>query len=201
MYLLDGSTVLNGIDDLQLIRICVADCMQIQVSCYVVLLAKSPKRKIDDLRLASVIFEPKSTDDNDILSMHSGTQDYTSNEENGVLEAFYGKPVSYAISSIAVAVFLVVAFAGADLRGSWALVQTRGVYNVTLGLTIFASFVLVVMSSMSALFFLANDDVSFIVGAAAVLFISDLVSTALTVCPSNLDVVRHVRSLLLCYHR
>ena len=142
--------------------------IQIQVSCYIVLLAKCKRRSLNDLRKASVID---------------------------------GNPVSYAISSIAVAVFLVVAFAGADLRGSVALVQTHRVYNGALGLAIFASFVLLVMSSMRALFFLANDDVSFIVGAAAVLFISDLVSTVLVIGPSNLDVVRYIRSLLLCYHR
>lgn len=145
------------------------------------------------------MFRTESTDVDDIPSMHSRTPDSTSNEDTGVLEAFYGEPVSYAISSIAVAVFLVVTFAGADLRGSWALMQTLEAYNVALGLTIFVSFVLLVMSSMSALFFLANDDVSFIVGAAAVLFISDLVSTVLTVGPSNLDVVRLGSSLFSCY--
>ncbi|CAN0253937.1 unnamed protein product, partial [Ascophyllum nodosum] len=45
---------------------------------------------------------------------------------------------------------------------------------MVLGLVILASFVLLVISSISALFFLGGDDVSFILGAAAVLFISDL---------------------------
>lgn len=96
--------------------------------------------------------------------------------EEGALEAFYGDPLSYAISSIAFAVFLVLTFAGADLRASWALIHTRKLYHVFLGLVIMSSFVLLVMASISVLFFLASDDISFILGAAAVLFISDLVS-------------------------
>ena len=98
------------------------------------------------------------------------------------MEASYGEPVSYAISSIAVAIFLVVTFAGADLRGSVALLLTWDRYNMVLGLAIFASFALLVLASISALFFLGGDDVSFIVGAAAVLFISDLVSRLSTPC-------------------
>ena len=110
------------------------------------------------------------------------------------MEASYGDPVSYTISSIAVAIFLVVTFAGADFRGSVALLFTLDRYNMVLGLVILASFVLLVISSISALFFLGGHDVSFIVGAAAVLFISDLVSRLSTPCYAE-SLTRVTRSL------
>ena len=83
--------------------------------------------------------------------------------------------VSYALSSISAAVYLVLTFAAGDLKAAFALLQTRTLYNMILGAAILASFVLLVLASLSILFFLANDNASFVVGAAAVLFISDLV--------------------------
>ena len=68
--------------------------------CCVLLLVKAKKKYYDGLLQETVIFGGKSTE--------IGPQD-------GVLETSYGEPVSYAISSIAVAIFLVATFAGADL--------------------------------------------------------------------------------------
>ena len=140
---------------------------------------KSEIRSLDDLRQATTIFTGSSTDAGDYQyqntsSTLSSTDTSTDGGEHG-LDSVYGEPISYDISSIAIAMFLVLTFAGSDLRGSWALLQTRRPYNIALGLTILVSFILLVMASMKTLFFLADDDVSFIVGAATVLFISDLV--------------------------
>ena len=100
---------------------------------------------------------------------------YTSDGATLINTRHSTEPVSYALYSISAAVYLVLTFAAGDLRTSLALLQTRTLYNMILGVAILASFVLLVLASLSILFFLANDNASFIVGAAAVLFISDLV--------------------------
>ena len=145
---------------------------------YVVLLTKSDdKRDLEDQLQATVIFKRKPAGAfPDFHTTYYTTEDQAVMEE-GALEAFYSEPLSYAISSIAYAVFLVLTFAGTDLRASWALIHTRKPYHVFLGLVILSSFVFLLMASISVLFFLANDDISFILGAAAVLFISDLGDT------------------------
>ena len=144
---------------------------QVQIISYTVLLVKSPKRGIDNVCQASVTFQPVEGTLCDIDTRNGSVP----------VEAMYdGAEAVYTISSIAVANLLVVIFAAGDLRGAIALLQTWTSRNVALGLGMLTSFVLLVISSASVLFFVSNDDVSFIVGAAAVLFISDLVRNYLS---------------------
>lgn len=81
--------------------------------------------------------------------------------------------VSYGFSSVAVATFLVLTFASADLRAACALFVTRVPYNSILGASLLLSYVLLLWASMDVIFSSAKDDGSFILGAAAVLFISE----------------------------
>lgn len=138
-----------------------------QICSYVILVVKAHKRDKQDLLEAAISHEDPKGDGTDAL------------------EATYSKSsISNAVSSIVVALFLVLTFAAADFRAAWALLSTRspsnnialGIsYNGVLGIVLLSSFVLLVLASVRVLFFVADDDVNFIVGAATVLFISDLV--------------------------
>ncbi|CAM9799803.1 unnamed protein product, partial [Ascophyllum nodosum] len=141
-----------------------------QISCYILILVNSPKRTSEQLREASIIHVPvEANHASDYNLFQSSTDDGANFTSEHSTES-----VSYALSSISAAVYLVLTFAAGDLRAAFALLQTRTLYNMISGAAILASFVLLVLASLSILFFLANDNASFVVGAAAVLFISDL---------------------------
>ena len=150
---------------------------QAQISCYIIILANSPKRTLEDLSGDSIVHVPiynTQTDEGD-SDLEKFTTYTTSDGATFIKTRHSSEPVSYALSPISAAVYLVVTFAAGDLRTAIALLQTRKLYNMILGVAILASFVLLVLASLSILFFFADDNASFIVGAAAVLFISDLV--------------------------
>ena len=151
---------------------------QAQISCYIVILVNFPKRTLEDLSGDSIVHVPiysTQTDEGD-SNLEKFTTTYTTSDGATFIKTRHSsEPVSYALSPMSAAVYLVVTFAAGDLRTAIALLQTRKLYNMILGVAILASFVLLVLASLSILFFFADDNASFIVGAAAVLFISDLV--------------------------
>ncbi|CAN0434767.1 unnamed protein product, partial [Ascophyllum nodosum] len=126
-----------------------------QISCYILLLVNSPKRTLRDFQEDSIMHAPieKNTTSED----GSEFSTYTSDGSTFIETRHFTEPVSYSLTSISAAVYLVLTFAVGDLRAAFALMQTRTLYNIILGIAILASFVLLVFSSLSILFFLAND--------------------------------------------
>lgn len=126
------------------------------------------KRSEAELREASVVHHP-------VDDVSSG-QSTNSSDITPLIATYSPEQLSSGLLSITVAMFLVLTFTAADLRGGCALLETRNPYNVILGSAMLLSFMMMVLASIKVLFFLSNDDVSFIIGAAAVIFISDVVS-------------------------
>ena len=150
---------------------------QAQISCYILILANSSKRTLEDLHGASIVHVPIYTQTHEKDSDSEKFSTYATSDDAIFIKTKHSaESVSYALSHISAAVYLVLTFAAGDLRTAIiALLQTRKLYNMILGVAILASFVLLVLASLSIIFSLANDNASFTVGAAVVLFISDLV--------------------------
>lgn len=142
---------------------------QFQINFYIIIFFHSPKRSAEDLRESSVIHKP--------IYNESSFSTYTSSDgEQFIYTRHSTETLHYDISTIAIAMFLILSFAGPDLRAALALWKAGTIYHKVLGFVILSSFGMLVLSSLRILFYLSNDSASFIVGAAAVLFISDLVS-------------------------
>lgn len=147
---------------------------QAQIAAYGILLAEAGKRSAQELPQAAIAHH---------IVDHVG--DYVTSEDVFNIYNISGADLAFAsyslklltstLSSMAVTMFLVLTFAAADLRASWALIQTRTRYNIVLGSAILLSFVMMVLASMRVLFFFSNDNMAFMIGAASILFISDVV--------------------------
>jgi len=101
---------------------------------------------------------------------------------------------SYSLVSVAAAMYLMTSIAAADLGAGIALLSEvsteittsesgfqgrnrwRWVQRKMFGLTLLLSFVLLATASIRVLFYSSLEDVDLVVGAAAVLFIADVVS-------------------------
>lgn len=115
---------------------------------------------------------------------------------------------SYALLAVAAAMFLLLSFAGADLYASAVLLSERRdgpgirrnrlffkgrrsrrsywawVQRKLFGVCLLGSFVLLVVASTSVLLYSSFDDVGVVIGAAAVLFVADVVRTQAFLCVS-----------------
>ena len=89
----------------------------------------------------------------------------------------------YSIFAIAVSMYLLVSIAAADLCGGWALVlEGRGSDDFAwftprrvFGVSLIVVFVLLVGASIRVLFYSSIENVELVLGAAAVLFVADVV--------------------------
>lgn len=91
----------------------------------------------------------------------------------------------YTIVAVAVAMYLMLSIAAADLWGGFALVMERrdsggGWYwrRKVFGVFLLSTFVMLVAASTRVLFYSSFEDFEVVIGAAAVLFIADVVRFA-----------------------
>lgn len=108
-------------------------------------------------------------------------QGATSNE-NQVSSATDSPAAGYSIVAIAVAMYLAMSIAAADLWGGVALVveghDSGGIWFVrrkVFGVFLLCTFLLLTSASTRVLFYSSFEDVEVVIGAAAVLFIADVV--------------------------
>lgn len=137
------------------------------------------------LKVSIESFLKKSQDD--ALST-SATESSTPSGEAGADSV--GK---YSVFAVAAAMYLLLSIAAADLFGSVVLLgETRTstgsgggwrgvlcgqwVQRKFFGAVLLASFLLLILSSASVLFYTSVEDVALVIGAASVLFIADVVS-------------------------
>lgn len=101
----------------------------------------------------------------------------------------------YSVVAIAVAMYLILSIAAADLWGGVALVMegrdSGGVWFVQrkiFGVFLLCTFTLLTTASTRVLFYSSFEDVEVVIGAAAVLFIADVVRLAFRPSISRLAV-------------
>ena len=107
-------------------------------------------------------------------------------------EVSSGTDPNYSIFAIAISMYLLLSIAAADLCGGWALaLEGRGSDDFVwftrrriFGFCLFGTFFLLVGASIRVLFYSSIENVELILGAAAVLFVADVVSVWRGVCPS-----------------
>lgn len=100
---------------------------------------------------------------------------------------------SYSLASVAAAMYLMTSIAAADLSAGIALLSearsematSRWVQRKMFGLVLLTSFILLAAASIKVLFYSSSEDVDLVVGAATVLFITDVVSKNARVRPSS----------------
>lgn len=83
---------------------------------------------------------------------------------------------TYSIYSVSLAMFLMVSTSVADVRAGYLfLVWGRSLARKVFGILLVANAVLLEVASIRILFMEADDDAELVIGAAAILFIEDVV--------------------------
>lgn len=124
-----------------------------------------------------------STIDSTTESSSEATADYSYSTTDGMNERSSEPLADYSIMAIAGAMYLILSMGAADVWSSCALiVEGRGPAFVLLtrrrlfGVFLLATFSALIGASIRVLFFSSGHNVQLVIGAAAVLFIADVVS-------------------------